>query len=151
MSKAHSEQDTTAEGAVSRLRTLGCRMTRLRVELINRFFALDHPASAQELLSLIPFPVNKTSVYREIEFLADQGIIAQVSTIAGKKVYEVKGKAHHHVVCHQCQRIVCVDLSTNLNSLARRIAGEYNFRVEQQLLEFSGVCGDCSSDPAPAP
>jgi Fe2+ or Zn2+ uptake regulation protein len=88
--------------------------------------------------------VNKTTLYREVDFLTRQNILTVVTLGDGKARYELVDQTHHHhLVCEDCGRISDVELTEDLESEERRIKKEYAFTVRRHSLEFFGQCSDC--------
>ena len=132
---------------LSALKAAGGRMTRVRVAAVEAFARRGAPMTAQELgaaLASRGLKVNKTTLYREIEFLKDKGSVVEIVFGDRSARYELKDDGHHHhVVCVKCDRVVDVELDRDLDAHERAIARKTGFAVQRHSLEFFGLCPTC--------
>ncbi len=88
--------------------------------------------------------ISLATVYRNLEVLAEAGLVTQFVTSDGLKRYDVGSQRHYHLHCVQCGRIW--DLPANLfqdfDSVAQGTSG---FRILGHVLEFEGICSKCAS------
>lgn len=131
------------------LRADGQRLTKVRRLVLSIFSELTTPLSVPELLKLLKqegLSVNKTTVYRELDFLIDNQLVTEIDLLDGLKRYElsVGQEHHHHLVCRSCRSIQCVGMDNDLDSLERKIKKQHGFRVESHVLEFFGLCKACA-------
>jgi Fe2+ or Zn2+ uptake regulation protein len=137
-----------AKAILKSLKERGQRMTRTREAMVEIFTSAQSPVSAAEVIAALTarkLGVNKTTVYREFDFLQAQGVIREIDLLEGQKRYELSepDHHHHHLVCTKCSQIQCIDLPKDLDTLERRIAKEHNFKIEHHVLEFFGLCSRC--------
>ena len=60
--------------------------------------------------------VNKSTVYRELDFLESQDLITDIRLDNAKNMYEFKSKNHHHhLYCIKCKKIEEVDMDNDLD------------------------------------
>lgn len=135
-------------GILEKLRRGGFRKTPARAALIEVFETRAQPLSVSELLSALRskrVAADKTTVYREIAFLLEQGIVAQVQFGDRIKRYELHDeKHHHHLVCTECGTVADIALDRDLVAVEKRILRRMGFAVTRHTLEFFGICADCS-------
>ena len=86
---------------------------------------------------------NKTTVYREIEFLNNLGLITGVDFGEGKKRYELTRKHHHHIICIKCKTIKDISLEKDLGLDSSKIIKTTGFKPISHSLEFFGLCKNC--------
>lgn len=121
----------------------GHRMTQVRSRLIELFSSSDHKLfTAAELLKILPKGVNKTTVYRELEFLMREKLIRQVLFPDGVARYELMDH-HHHLICTTCGETTMVNISEDLDEQISKQAKKAQFVVESHSLEFLGRCKNC--------
>ena len=104
------------------------------------------PLAALDILQVLEkkkLQVNKTTVYRELDFLGENNIVQEVEFGDKKKRYEISDKHHHHVVCVQCKRVEDVDLEKDLDMEERKIAKQKGYKIINHSLEFFGLCAKC--------
>jgi Fe2+ or Zn2+ uptake regulation protein len=129
------------------LKSKGYRLTRARKALVRIFANSRKPLSAAELNSRLEkndVNVNKTTIYREIDFLKGQRMIRELQFGDGKRRYEIwPDNHHHHIVCISCDYIECVELDGCLEAEEKKILKENNFKTVKHSLEFQGLCAKC--------
>ncbi len=115
--------------------------------MLKIFLASRVPLSAVELnsrLAAVNITVNKTTVYREIDFLKKQEIIRELQFGDGKKRFEKwPDNHHHHLVCISCDSIECIEMEGCLEAEEKKILKENNFITINHSLEFQGICAKC--------
>lgn len=126
----------------------GFRITRIRKAMIEVFLKNGLPLSALDMMSslrAIKVPFNKTTVYREIAFLKENGIIKDVQFINERtKRYElVSVDHHHHLICLKCKKVEDIVLEKDLEEQERKIYESKGFKVLNHSLEFMGICQIC--------
>lgn len=125
----------------------GCRQTKTRTEILASLQA-GQPLAArdiQERLSRKKILVNKTTIYRELDFLLSKKVISEVIFRDGRKRYELAAAEHgHHVVCLACHKIERIPLANDLAVQEKMIARQLNFKITAHSLEFYGLCRDCA-------
>ena len=91
--------------------------------------------------------MNKTTVYREIEFLVKQNIVKEIQFSERSKRYEIVMKDHHHhIVCKRCKQVEEIssdELESKLDLLEKEIFKVKNFQGINHSLEFFGTCYKC--------
>ncbi len=130
------------------LKERGHRMTKVRRAMLDILCRAKTPLAAAELISALnrrSLAVNKTTVYREIDFLQREKLVREVDLLDGKKRYEVLGEHdhHHHIICTSCKAIRCMEMHNDLDALEADIFKRFRFKVTSHSLEFFGVCERC--------
>lgn len=133
---------------LQKLKENGHRQTVARTALIE-VLARDHrPLDAGEILQILVkrgVAINKTTLYRELAFLQQQGMVTDVRLNERQTRYELAGEHHHHVVCTSCDRIEEVELDHHLEAQEKKIEALTQFKIEKHSLEFFGLCAACQS------
>ena len=129
------------------LRARRFRITKGRTELIRILCGSHRPLTAMELkakLEAKSIKVNKTTVYREVEFLKNEGLLSEVDLGDQVKRYELHSDDHrHHLVCVKCHKVEDIILEGDLAALESHIHKTRNFQVLRHSLEFFGLCASC--------
>lgn len=128
----------------------GFRLTRVRKAVVEAICSSKSPLSAADLSELLDkkeIGANKTTIYREIDFLVEKGIAVELDLMDGRKRYELnsKGGQHHHLVCTKCHDIKCVEMEADLDLIEKKIQQSHQFKIQNQVREFFGICADCDS------
>lgn len=135
------------DSIISYLKTRGARLTPARKAMITLLANSQHPLAADDLrvaLESQGITVNKTTIYRELDFLLENEVIRSVQFHDAKKHYEIaQGAHHHHVRCVKCERVEDVHVDHQAESMEKQIAKEHNFKILNHSLEFFGLCPKC--------
>lgn len=134
-----------SENVLEELKNSGFKITKARKALIELLLESNQPLSVPEISSLLRnLNANKTTIYREISFLIDQGVVKEIDFGESKKRYEYDFKKHHHhLVCVSCKRIEDIEVEANIEAEEKRIEKISGFRVVNHSLEFFGICRRC--------
>lgn len=124
------------------------RITPVRTCLLELFSGSHVPQTATTIhdwLSKAGLYPNKTTVYREIDFLIEQGIIQSVDFGDGKKRWEKRDLEdhHHHLICEKCETVQDVHLATSLAVAEDQMLKDAGFVITRHMLEFFGLCAAC--------
>lgn len=128
------------------LKSKGYKKTKVRQALVEILLSTNFPLSITQLLQKLPkkgLKPNKTTVYREIDFLKNQEILQEVDFGDGKKRYEISKSHHHHIICVNCKQVKDVEMEKDLDSFSAKIAKQAGFKPVGHSLEFFGLCKDC--------
>jgi Fur family ferric uptake transcriptional regulator len=141
--------DVHAEVA-ERLARSGGRYTRTRRRLVDILARAGMPLSLPDIVRGRR-DLAASSVYRNLAWLQEAGLIRRVASEDGFGRYELSEALtghHHHLICSSCGRVEDVDmpsglegrLDRTLDGLARRAA----FATVSHRLDLIGLCRDCA-------
>lgn len=127
------------------LRARGFRMTSQRLAILH---TLRHAGThlsprevykraKQELASL-----TEPTVYRTLEFLAENGLARPSQTGNGHLMYEIAGNDHHHIVCRMCGDEIEVEHAV-LEHLYRKLESTSGYVRIDSHMTFFGLCPSC--------
>ena len=127
------------------LRARGFRMTSQRMAILH---ALRHAGThlsprevyrqaKQELPGL-----TEPTVYRTLEFLAENGLARPSQTGNGHLVYEIAGNDHHHIICRICGDEMQVE-HTLLEQLYHELESTSGYVRIDSHMTFFGLCPGC--------
>ena len=138
-----------SERFLKQLKEEGFRITKIRRWLVRFFEFSDLPITIPDLLDRMSenkvYP-DKTTVYRELEFLAHHGLIAEATLRGTELAYESALGHHHHLVCENCHKVLHVDvedLEVKLRDVQKWLKSQSGFTDISHYLEFSGICQKC--------
>lgn len=136
------------EKHLERWKKEGYRMTKNRAALLDLFLKEELPLSADELLKKLKrkrLTLDPSTLYRELDFLLQEGVIQEVKLQEKKRRFELSFKDHHHhLVCENCESIEEVEMDGELESLERSLRRKTGFKTHSHILEFFGLCKKCS-------
>ncbi|OGP13447.1 MAG: hypothetical protein A2054_05325 [Deltaproteobacteria bacterium GWA2_55_10] len=133
---------------LSNLSEAGFRLTRLRRAVIEIFLGSTLPLSAVDIIARLEkkkAAFNKTTVYRELAFLKETGIVKEIQFLHERvKRYELSSlDHHHHLICLKCKKVEDVVLESHLEEQEEKILRSTGFHVLNHSLEFLGICHSC--------
>ena len=128
------------------LRAKGFRMTPQRMMVLEAVEASEDHISAEEIFkqahAKYPY-LNISTVYRTLEMMKEQGLVAESDLGGGRLVYHPVGKAHHHhLVCRKCGSVQDVDESV-FDRLNADLNKQYGFDAELEHMAIFGTCKKC--------
>ncbi len=131
---------------INSLRQRGFKVTKARTRILE-LFQNSHAISVPEIVKQLKkesLLVNKSTIYREIDFLLKQNLIRRVDFRERGIKYEfVSHKHHHHLICVVCKTVQDFELDKDLDSEEDKIKKDKNFQVLNHSLEFFGLCSRC--------
>ncbi len=124
------------------------RITAPRKAIAEVVLSAGSPLSAQDVLAgmkKLGVSADVTTVYRELEFLRERGVLVPVTLVDGVQRYEPSDLGHHHhLVCIDCHGIQDVTVPHDqVHAVERDIKKTHKFTVLQHALEFYGRCAKC--------
>lgn len=134
-----------AEEYTPQLRSRGYRMTPQRLAILHVLHHEDRHLSPGEVYeqARLELPnLTEPTVYRTLEFLAENGLARPALTGNGHLAYEIARHEHHHLVCRQCGDEMEVKHDI-LKSMYTRLESESGYRLTDSHLTFFGLCPDC--------
>jgi Fur family transcriptional regulator, ferric uptake regulator len=135
------------EGVATGLRARGERMTQPRRAVVATLAGTREHLSADEILvdASKAYPgVNRSTIYRALETLADLGVVQHIHSGRAATLYHLTSDAgpHAHATCDSCGRVI--DLSRDvLASAAQRLRQDEGFVLDPGHVALSGLCRDC--------
>jgi Fur family ferric uptake transcriptional regulator len=91
------------------------------------------------------FPrITEPTVYRTLEFLAENGLVHPAQTGHGHFSYEIAGDDHHHLICRICQSEIEVEHRL-LENLFRALESTSGYVRIDSHMTFFGVCPECAN------
>ncbi len=128
------------------LKSQGFKMTPVRKTLVEVLLTSSSPLSIMEILQILKqkgLNPNKTTVYREIDFLKNRQILQEIEFGDGKKRYEISKTHHHHIICVNCGLIKDITMEKDLNKEEQKVIKKTGFKPIGHSLEFFGLCSNC--------
>ena len=130
---------------VPQIRARGFRMTSQRLAILH---ALRHagthlsPRQVYRLAKQDLPGLTEPTVYRTLEFLAENGLARPLQSGNGHLMYEIAGSNHHHIVCRICGDEIEVDHAL-LERLYQKLESESGYLRIDSHVTFFGVCPKC--------
>ena len=103
----------------------------------------DHPTAEELYLSLKPNMPNLSlgTVYRNLNLLAEEGIIMKISS-DGADRFDATVKTHYHLQCTKCGRLFDLEMPP-FEEIEKKAQSVADCKITSHQLNFIGVCRDC--------
>jgi Fur family transcriptional regulator, ferric uptake regulator len=130
------------------IKSKGRRVTKVKRSILECFSQNNLPLAAHDIsiyLKKHTIPHHRSTVYREIESLSNDGVICPVLFQHGQQYYELKDREHHHhLICNICQNIQDIHQDSCMHKTITEIQLSTGFEITSHSLEFFGICPNCS-------
>ena len=127
------------------LRARGYRMTPQRLAILHVLHHSGEHLSPTEVYerARVELPsLTETTVYRTLDFLAENGLARPAHMGSGHLVYEIARHEHHHLKCRNCGNETEVEHAL-LEELYRQLEFETGYHLIDSHITFFGLCPDC--------
>jgi len=122
------------------------RETKLSLKLKEIFETSSRPLSVAVILRILAkfgFKPNKTTIYRQLERLTNEGIVEHVHFEGRALGYELAKEHHHHLICNNCDKIEDLEIK-NEDKLLSGLLNRKGFKPQSHHLEIFGLCTNCA-------
>jgi Fur family ferric uptake transcriptional regulator len=123
------------------------RNTRQRQVILEELKKLKSHPTADELYEIVRKILPRVSlgtIYRNLELLANEGLIQKLDHAGGRSRFDGNPHNHYHVRCLRCGRVDDV-MAEPLRSVDRLGHGIEGYKIVGHRLEYIGVCRRCSN------
>lgn len=133
---------------LNELRAQGHRITPQRLAILRVLRAAHGHLSPSEIYEKVrpDLPgMTEATVYRTLNFLAEQGLVLVAHVGHGQLVYEIADHDHHHLICRACGRMQEIDHEA-LKMLYKNFLEKSGYRIDTIHTTFFGLCPECQKD-----
>lgn len=110
----------------------------------------SHHVTVDDLYSLLQsngLDVGKTTVYRQLEKLVQQGFVRKYNIENERCCYQYVGEnqacsEHFHLKCICCGRLIHVNCNM-LKNVSQHMLAEHDFMIDSSKTVFYGKCDAC--------
>ena len=131
---------------LDKIKESGGRITKTRKAIFEIMLSCNRPLSAADILSCLKkrkLPVNRSTIYRELCYLAQNGFVREVHFIGKPSLFELSHEHYHHLICVKCDGVKSVVLGKHLDNHEKKIMKDERFKITGHSLEFYGLCEKC--------
>lgn len=89
--------------------------------------------------------ISKSTVYRNIHILAEQGNIRKITMSSGADRFEYVHKDHQHIVCENCGKIIDFCYDFKIVEIEKNINNQLKNNFEVKNIVLYGMCEKCKS------
>ncbi|CAL2080264.1 Fur family transcriptional regulator [Tenacibaculum sp. 190524A05c] len=120
-----------------------------KTKAVKRLLSLFEPGvsaiSAVDLVSQLNEEMNKTTVYRVLDRLENDGVVHSFMGTEGIKWYAkcTSCSSHHHndihphFQCKECKKVTCLPIEVSIPKFE-------NHSIDNATIFLTGTCGECS-------
>ena len=131
------------------LRARGFRMTPQRIAILHVLHHEGTHLSPTEVFARAKAALpglTEATVYRTLEFLAENGLAHPAHIGSGHLVYEIaRQDHHHHLICRKCGGEIQIDHAP-LENVFAELEASSGFRDINSHMTFFGLCPACQED-----
>ncbi len=143
----------TAEAISKQFRASGYKLTPQRLAVIKIISNThDHltPGAIFERVKQEYPSIGLVTIYRVLDILTKLELLCRVHTEDRCSSYLIRRPVghHHHIICTECGKVADFN-DCDLGRLQRTIAKATGFKIRGHLLEFDGLCHECSHKGQP--
>jgi len=121
------------------------RMTRQREIILEELKSSGQHLSADELYERVRRVIPRISlatVYRNLEILAELGIVAKLEISGRQKRFDYDVGQHDHIFCIQCHRVDNINVEKE-DVLPVSLKVERGYSITGYRVVFTGICQKC--------
>ncbi len=125
----------------------GARLTTIRARVLELVWQSHQPLGAYQLLEQLAsegFNSAPPTVYRALDFLQEQGLVHRIASLNAFIGCHCPGERHqgYFLICRQCS--VAHELeSEEMTAFLHEGAATKGFKIEEEIVELSGLCPQC--------
>lgn len=86
--------------------------------------------------------ISLATLYRNLNQLADKGVIKKIDGLETSSHYDHNVHEHYHFICEKCRRVFDVSSDVAVD-VVKKTEQETGFLVKNHDIIFSGICKDC--------
>ena len=126
------------------------RMTQQRKTILEVLKSTKTHPSADEIYELVKQKLPRISlgtVYRNLEVLAELGVIQVLELSGSLKRFDWDPHKHYHIRCIRCDRVENAPIAP-MQQLENKVYESTVFEIIGHNLEFTGLCPRCTQNMA---
>lgn len=120
---------------------------RKRDAILHYLRSTDAHPSAETVYATLKHEIPDLSlgtVYRNLSLFKQQGLIQSLGSVNGVERFDGTVEPHVHFICNGCGCIQDLHRMQVPEELCHSAARETGAKVENCLLTFTGLCGNCN-------
>ncbi len=124
------------------------RLTTQRQIILEELGKVTSHPTANEVYDMVRKRLPRIglgTVYRNLELMADNGIILKLEVGGTQKRFDATVTPHYHIRCISCGKVNDIDIPV-IEDINKTAAEMSQYQVLGHHIEFSGICKECSSE-----
>lgn len=123
------------------------RLTHLRRRVLELVWQSHRPIGAYDILERLAAergPVGPPTVYRALDFLAEQGLVHRLDSLNAFIGCSAPAEGHraYFLICRGCRTVIELDDAQVALALSGA-AARAGFSIESETVELAGACARC--------
>jgi Fur family transcriptional regulator, ferric uptake regulator len=124
------------------------RLTTQRQIILEELGKVTSHPTANEVYDMVRRRLPRIglgTVYRNLELMADIGIILKLEVGGTQKRFDATVEPHYHIRCSSCGKVNDINIAVQeqINLVAEEVS---NYKILGHHIEFSGICSSCSDE-----
>jgi Fur family ferric uptake transcriptional regulator len=122
------------------------RLTTQRQIILEELGKVKSHPTANEVYDMVRRRLPRIglgTVYRNLELMADSGIILKLEVGGTQKRFDATVVPHYHIRCSSCGKVNDIDIAVQ-ERINQEAEESCNYKVLGHHIEFSGICMNCS-------
>jgi Fur family transcriptional regulator, ferric uptake regulator len=129
------------------------RLTTQRQIILEELGKVTSHPTANEVYDMVRKRLPRIglgTVYRNLELMADSGIILKLEVGGTQKRFDATVEPHYHIRCTTCGKVddIAMEVQNQINLAAEKAS---NYIILGHHVEFSGICGECAKGQKKSP
>ncbi len=124
------------------------RLTTQRQIILEELGKVKSHPTANEVYDMVRKRLPRIglgTVYRNLELMADSGIILKLEVGGTQKRFDATVDPHYHIRCSSCGRVDDIDVAVQ-EPINQAAAQASNYKILGHHIEFTGVCETCTKE-----
>ena len=89
--------------------------------------------------------ISRSTVYRNINILVEQGISQKIMMATGPDRYDYLHKEHYHAVCKVCGKVFDFCYDFEKEKITKSMKQQANIDIDVNSITIHGICEKCKS------
>ena len=122
--------------------------SRQREEILREIEKLYNHPTAEDIYMIVKGKdpaISRSTVYRNLGVLVEDGKINKISMQAGPDRYDLKREPHNHVICTKCGKIMDFDYNFELDNLKKILKEQTGIEISGEGIALEGICDSCKN------
>lgn len=116
--------------------------------MLNAILNSNNHPDAKEIYELVKLKIPNASlctVYRNLNTLANEGLIRKIKLNDGNDRFDKTLCLHNYLKCTKCGKVI--DITTKLNSKEiKEIESKTGFKITDSSFNINGICEKCKKE-----
>lgn len=122
--------------------------SRQREEIIKVVKELYTHPTAEEIYMIVKAKdpaVSRSTVYRNLGLLAQNGIINKISMAVGPDRYDAVKEIHNHAICIKCGQVFDFEYVFEYDKIKEAVEKQTGIEISNKGIALEGICDSCKN------